>query len=156
MRKNKIVILGMGNPLFRDEGLGIHLIKRLMQELITDGVELVDGGTDGLALLNVVEATDYLLVVDAVMGDNAPGTVCKLAVQDMPMQVSGHLSTHQTGFQEILALAALRGRLPQHLVLLGIQPQCLDWGTQLSPPVARALPELTGLISEQLKEWLDC
>jgi hydrogenase maturation protease len=88
MRKNKIIVLGMGNPLFQDEGLGIHVIKRLMQEFIRDGVELVDGGTDGLALLNAVEATDHLLVVDAVIGDNARAPFANLSVRTCPCRYS--------------------------------------------------------------------
>lgn len=154
MKRNKIMVLGLGNPLFQDEGLGIHMIAQLRRDLINEQVELVDGGTDGLTLLNVVEDTDHLLVIDAVDGDDPPGTVRKLSGRDIPMLVSGRISVHQLGFQETLALAALRGRLPQHLVLLGVQPQCLDWGTQLSPPVAKALPDLTVLIHEQLHEWM--
>ncbi len=154
MRKNKIVVLGIGNPLFQDEGLGIHLIARFRQELIGEQVELIDGGTGGLSLLDVIEDTDYLLVVDAVDGDDLPGTVRKISGRDIPMLASGRMSVHQTGFQETLALAALRGRLPQHLILLGVQPQSMNWGTQLSPPVAKALPILTDLIHQQLNEWL--
>ncbi|HNX92932.1 MAG TPA: HyaD/HybD family hydrogenase maturation endopeptidase [Syntrophomonas sp.] len=154
MTKNKIVVLGLGNPLFQDEGLGIHMISQLMQQAINERVELVDGGTDALALLNVVEETDHLLVIDAVDGDHPPGTVRKLSGRDIPLLVTGRMSVHQIGFQETLALAALRDRFPQHLVLFGVQPQCLDWGTELSPPVMNALPELTAQVNAQLDDWL--
>ena len=154
MTKNKIVVLGLGNPLFQDEGLGIYMINQLMQEAINEQVELVDGGTDALALLNVVEETDHLLVIDAVDGDHPPGTVRKLSGRDIPLLVTGRISVHQIGFQETLALAALRDRFPQHLVLFGVQPQSLDWGTELSPPVMNALPELTAQVNAQLDAWL--
>ena len=154
MTRNKIVVLGLGNPLFQDEGLGIHMINHFMQETINEQVELVDGGTDALALLNVVEEADHLLVIDAIDGDHAPGTVRKLSGRDIPLLVTGRMSVHQIGFQETLALAALRGRFPQHLVLFGVQPQSLDWGTELSPPVMNALPELTAQVNAQLDDWL--
>jgi hydrogenase maturation protease len=156
MTRNKIVVLGLGNPLFQDEGLGIHMINQLMQETTYAQVELVDGGTDALALLNVVEETDHLLVIDAIDGDHLPGTVRKLSGMDIPRLFSRRMSVHQIDFQETLALAALRGRLPQHLILFGVQPHCLDWGTELSPPVRNALPELTAQVNAQLDAWLAC
>jgi hydrogenase maturation protease len=154
MTENKVVVLGLGNPLFQDEGLGIHMINQLMNEKISDQVELVDGGTGALELLNILEEADYLLVIDAVDGDHPPGTVRKLSGRDIPLLVTGRMSVHQVGFQETLALAAMRGRLPQQLVLFGIQPQCLDWGTELSPTVANVLPELSAMVNEQLEDWL--
>ncbi|HWQ77035.1 MAG TPA: HyaD/HybD family hydrogenase maturation endopeptidase [Syntrophomonas sp.] len=154
MINNKIVILGLGNPLFQDEGVGIHMINRLMQGQMNEAIELVDGGTGGMALLNVVEDTDLLLVIDAVDGDYPPGTVCKLSGRDIPMLVSGRMSAHQISFQETLALAGLRGKLPGQMVLLGVQPQSMDWGTELSPPVAGILSELDAMINEQIGIWL--
>ncbi|NLV21729.1 MAG: hydrogenase maturation protease [Syntrophomonadaceae bacterium] len=154
MTENKVVVLGLGNPLFQDEGLGIHMINQLMQDTINEQVELVDGGTDALVLLNVVEATDHLLVIDAVDGSFPPGTVRKLSGRDIPLMVTGRMSVHQIGFQEVLALAGLRGKLQANMILFGVQPQCLDWGTELSPPVVDALPELAAKVNAQLDDWL--
>ncbi len=154
MKRNKTVVMGLGNPLFQDEGLGIHLIHQLMQKDIDDRVELIDGGTDALSLLGVVEEADYLLIIDAIDDDVPPGTIRQLAGEDIPHLVTNRMSAHQIGFQEVLALASLRGRLPAHIVLIGVQPQSLDWGTELSPPVATTLPCLTEMVYAQIKAWI--
>jgi len=154
MMKNKPVVLGLGNPLFQDEGLGIHLIHQLMHEAMDEQVEFVDGGTDALALLGVVEEADHLLIIDAIDGDHPPGTIRQLTGKEIPLLVNGRMSVHQIGFQEVLALAGLRGRLPADIVLIGVQPQSLDWGTELSPLVAQTLPCLTEMVCEQINAWL--
>lgn len=154
MMKNKPVVLGLGNPLFQDEGLGIHMIHQLMQDGINEQAEFIDGGTDALALLGVIEEAEHLLVIDAIDGDYPPGTIRQLAGEEIPLLVTGRMSVHQIGFQEVLALAGLRGKLPAHIVLLGVQPQSLDWGTELSPPVASALPYLNNMVNEQINAWL--
>lgn len=154
MMKNKPVVLGLGNPLFQDEGLGIHLIHQLMQDSTNEQVEFVDGGTDALALLGVVEEAEHLLIIDALDGDHPPGTIRQIAGEEIPFLATNKMSVHQIGFQEVLALANLRGRLPAHIVLIGVQPQSLDWGTELSPPVAQTLPCLTEMVYKQINAWL--
>ena len=154
MMRNKPVVLGLGNPLFQDEGLGIHLIQQLMQNDIDDQVELIDGGTDALALLGVVEEAEYLLIIDAIDDDAPAGTIRQLSGDAIPLLATCRMSAHQIGFQEVLALASLRGKLPAHIVLFGVQPQSLDWGTELSPPVANTLPLLTEMVYTQINAWI--
>ena len=154
MMKNKPVVLGLGNPLFQDEGLGIHMIHQLMHEKSNEQAEFIDGGTDALALLGVIEEAEHLLVIDAIDGGYPPGTIRQLAGAEIPLLVTGRMSAHQVGFQEVLALAGLRGKLPAHIVLLGVQPQSFDWGTELSHPVAETLPCLADMVNEQLDAWL--
>ncbi|MEN6461887.1 MAG: HyaD/HybD family hydrogenase maturation endopeptidase [Syntrophomonas sp.] len=155
MINNKPIILGLGNPLFQDEGLGIHVIHRLMNEDISNRAELIDGGTDALALLGLVEEAEYLLIIDAINGDDIPGSVRRFAGQEIPFFLSSRMSPHQIGFQEVLALARMRGRLPDHIVLLGVEPLSLDWGTKLTTPVAASLPQLTKMIYEQINSWVE-
>jgi len=154
MTTSKAVILGLGNPLFSDEGMGIHLIQVLMQEEIADRAEIIDGGTDALSLLGIIEATEYLLVLDAIDGDEPPGSLYRLEDDQIAMRWKKRLSAHQIGFQEVLALARLRGRLPTRLVLLGVQPQSLDWGTELTSTVAGVLPRLRDMVYEQIDSWM--
>lgn len=154
MMRNKPVVLGLGNPLFQDEGLGIHVIQQLMQNDIDGRVELIDGGTDALALLGVVEDAEYLLIIDAVDSEAPAGTIRQLTGDAIPLMAARRMSAHQIGFQEVLALASLRGKLPAHIVLIGVQPQSLDWGTELSPPVANILPLLTEMVYAQINAWL--
>lgn len=153
MMKSRPVILGLGNPLFSDEGLGIHLVHQLMLEEIASRVVLVDGGTDALSLLGIVEDAEHLLVIDAVDGDEPAGSLYSLQGGDISLRLSGRISAHQIDFQEVLALAGLRGRLPAHLVLMGVQPQSLDWGTELTSKVAGAMPRLHEAIYEQIANW---
>lgn len=155
IRNSKPVVLGLGNPLFQDEGLGIHVISRLMDGNLKERAELVDGGTDGLALLGIVEDARHLIVIDAIEGGYAPGTVRKHKGQEMDLLIRTKLSVHQLGFQEVLALARIRGRYPENMVLIGVQPQSLDWGTRLSEEVNRAVPRVIDMVSEQIEEWTE-
>ena len=146
----KPVVLGLGNPLFSDEGVGIHVIHSLMRSDYQKKAELVDGGTDGLLLLNFVEEADHLIVVDAINGDLSPGSIRKLDLAEIPVLVRQKLSPHQLSFQEVLALANLRVKLPSSLVLFGVQPALLDWGTRLSPTVKAAVPALIRMVKNQI------
>ncbi len=153
MRKNKMVILGLGNPLFQDEGLGIHLIWQLMEEGIDERVELIDGGTDSLALLGIVEEAACLLIVDAIDADEPPGSIRQIAGEEIPLMVTRKMSAHQIGFQDVLALARLRNRFPDQIVLIGVQPESLDWGTELSLPVADTLVRVKEMVYAQIHSW---
>ncbi|MGI5880477.1 MAG: HyaD/HybD family hydrogenase maturation endopeptidase [Syntrophomonadaceae bacterium] len=153
MIKNKPIILGLGNPLFRDEGLGIHLIHQLMQEGFHMQAELIDGGTDALSLLGIVENTDYLLVVDAIDNNLPAGTILQISGEEIPLFTTEKMSAHQIGFQDVLALASLRKNLPAHFILIGVQPESLDWGTDLTPPVAKTFPFLKNMIREHINSW---
>jgi len=152
--RQKPVVLGLGNPLFQDEGLGIHVIHQLMGGRLGDRAELIDGGTDGLLLLGTVEGAGHLIVIDAIDGDFPPGTIKQLQGQEIPLFANAKLSPHQLGFQEVLALARMRGKLPEQIVLFGVQSESLEWGTELSPEVARSVPRVIDLVYKQIDNWL--
>jgi hydrogenase maturation protease len=154
IKKQKPVILGLGNPLFQDEGLGIHIVHHLMGGELEDQAELIDGGTDGLLLLGTVEAAQQLIIIDAINGDFPAGTIKSLAGDEIPLFANGKLSPHQLSFQEVLALARMRGKLPDQIVLLGVQSESLDWGTNLSPKVANSVPMVINLVYRQIEKWL--
>ncbi|HWP97745.1 MAG TPA: HyaD/HybD family hydrogenase maturation endopeptidase [Syntrophomonadaceae bacterium] len=150
MPGTKPVILGLGNPLFQDEGLGIHVIHQLLKEDIAQQAELVDGGTDALALLGVVEEAETLIIIDAINSGHDPGTLQVLKGEEIPLLLSSKISPHQIGFQEVLALANLRGKSPSRIILIGVQPESLDWGTELTPRVAQTIPRIRNMIHELL------
>lgn len=154
VKSPKPVILGLGNLLLRDEGLGIHIVQRLMREDIAEYTELVDGGTDALSLLGIVEAADRLLIIDAINTGSPPGTIRLIQSQEIPLILTSSMSPHQIGFSEVLTLAKLRGRLPAHSLLVGIEPQSLDWGTELTPLLAQRVPEIVGLVYQQINDWV--
>jgi len=148
------VVLGLGNLLNRDEGLGVQALKLLDAQLGEQPeVELLDGGVLGLNLLMVVEECSHLLILDAVNASQPPGTVIELRKEQIPLYSGVKLSQHQVTFQEVLGLANLRGFLPEHLHLVGIQPEDLGIGLELSPSVARALPEVVSRACAVLQEW---
>ena len=148
------VVMGLGNPLFQDEGLGIHVINQLMMSDLGNRAELIDGGTDGLALLGTVEKARRLIVIDAIDGGFRPGTIKKLQDQEIRVLARGRISAHQLGFQEVLALAQMRGQFPQYLVLIGVQPQTMEWGTSLSVEVANVIPQVINMVNMQIDKWL--
>ena len=130
-----IVILGLGNILYGDEGFGVRAAERLYADWeFPDHVEVVDGGTQGHTLLTFVEEADRLLILDAVDFGQAPGTLTQREDEDIPAWLCGRkISPHQNSFSEVLALAQLRGRLPAHMVLIGVHPAAMELGGALSP-----------------------
>ena len=151
---NRKVVLGLGNLLNRDEGLGVQALKRLDARLGEQPeVELLDGGVLGLNLLMVVEECSYLLILDAVNVGKPAGSVVELRKEEIPLYAGVKLSQHQVTFQEVLGLANMRGYLPEHLHLVGIQPEDLSIGLELSPVVERAIPEVIRRAERVLADW---
>jgi hydrogenase maturation protease len=149
------VVLGLGNLLQRDEGFGIHALDALENSLnpLPEDIEFVDGGVLGLNLLPLVEDCSHLLVLDAVNSGRPPGTIIELRDHEIPLYNNVKLSEHQVSFQEVLGLAMLRGGLPEHLHLLGIQPADLSSGIDLSPVVEKTLAAVTQRSGEILRNW---
>lgn len=151
-----ILVLGIGNVLWADEGFGVRAVAALQAGWeFAPHVQLVDGGTQGLYLLPQVEQASRLLILDAVDYGLAPGTL-KLVENDQVPRFLGakKMSLHQTGFQEVLMLAELTGRYPQEVLLIGCQPEELeDYGGSLRPSVKAALQEALPLALERLRAW---
>ncbi len=157
---HRIIVLGIGNTLNRDEGVGVHAVRALEAQYPRSSVvgrpssvEFLDGGTLGLNLLPIVEEASHLLILDAVDAHQPPGTVIELRGDEIPLFSGIKLSQHQVTFQEVLGLAAVRGKLPPHLHLIGVQPADLAIGLDLSPVVAAALPEVLRRAAAVLEGW---
>lgn len=149
----EIIALGIGNILCQDEGIGVKSIYKLMEKEWDDRIELIDGACDGLQLLEYVERADRLLVIDAIDADEQPGTIVQMEDDEVPMYTGVHLSTHQGSFQELLLLSKLRERFPRKLILLGIQPESIEWGMELSDCVTEQIPEIVRRAEEILRAW---
>ena len=133
-----VLILGIGNLLWADEGFGVRAVEQLHRtHAFGDNVRLIDGGTQGLYLIHHVQDADILLVFDAVDYGLVPGTLHCVLGDDVPRFMGAKkMSLHQTGFQEVLMTADLLGRLPRHLALVGVQPHTLeDFGGSLTDMV---------------------
>ena len=153
---NNILLLGLGNVLWADEGFGVRCIEALdAQFVFPEQVRLVDGGTRGIALLAEMEGADRVLLFDAVDFGLPPGELALIGEGEIPRFISaGKLSLHQTGFQDVLAYAQITGAMPPDLQLIGIQPVVLDdYGGDLSPGVRAKLPDAMELARTILAAW---
>ena len=150
----RTVVLGLGNMLMADDGVGLAALARLEEEwFIPRDVELVDGGTWGMNLLPVIEAADRVLILDAIDLGDPPGTLIRLEGEEIPRFLAMKLSPHQIDLREVLALAELRGTLPRQVIALGIQPARVEMSTVFSAEVASRLDQLIHLAAEVLYDW---
>lgn len=139
-----ILILGIGNILWADEGFGVRVVQALEQAYqFPESVSLLDGGTQGLALIPYVQQADVLIILDAVDFQLVPGTLVELSNADVPAYLGAKkMSLHQISFQEVLALCQLLGNCPKRLLLVGVQPETLeDYGGSLSAVVKQQIPK---------------
>ncbi|MFN2158368.1 MAG: HyaD/HybD family hydrogenase maturation endopeptidase [Anaerolineales bacterium] len=151
---NRKIVLGIGNTLNTDEGLGICALDGLRARLgEQDQLEILDGGTLGLNLLPLVENASHLLILDAVNVGKPPGTVVELAKDDIPLFRGIKMSDHQISFQEVLGLAKVRDKFPQYLHLIGAQPANHSIGVGLSPTIEAVIPEIVERAITKLNQW---
>jgi hydrogenase maturation protease len=151
-----IVVLGIGNVLWADEGFGVRCVEALQARYsFAELVQLVDGGTQGLYLIPQVHGAKRLIILDAVDYGLAPGTLKLVEDDEVPRFLGAKkMSLHQTGFQEVLALAQLTGAYPERVLLIGCQPEELeDYGGSLRPSVKAALDDAVALAVRRLAEW---
>ena len=152
--RNQITILGIGNTLYSDEGLGVHALAALEEKFGMDAqVELFDGSTDGMSLLGPVEDTDYLIVIDAINAGKEGGTIIELHGNDIPAYYGIKMSIHQLGFQEVLLASKLREKYPKNIVVIGMQPTSLELAIGLSETNEGQLPELIKRVEQQVNTW---
>ena len=152
---HRTIVLGLGNTLNRDEGLCVHALKALDAQLGArpTSLELLDGGVLGLNLLPLVEECSHLLVLDAIDARKLPGTVIELSKEQIPLYAGVKLSQHQITFQEVLGLANIRGKLPQNLYMIGIQPEDISIGLDMSLTVEHALSAVVYRACLVLNDW---
>jgi hydrogenase maturation protease len=152
----EILVLGIGNPLWGDEGLGLKALEAFAAlGPMPAGVRLLDGGTQGMYLLPHVRAARRLIVFDAVDFGLPPGEMLELRDDDVPRLMGARrLSLHQTTFQDVLAAATLIGGAPQAIRLIGVQCRTLEnFGGPMSPEVEARIPDLAAAARAVLAEW---
>lgn len=153
----KILLLGIGNTLLCDEGVGLHVLQALASGTpLPPEVELLDGGTLSFTLAGPIQDADALIVVDAAQLNAAPGTWQLLRGDAMDAFLLGNRksSVHEVGLTDLRAIAILAGHWPTQRALVAIQPARVDWGEQLTPAVAAALPPVAAAIHTLIAEWL--
>ncbi|MBE0426463.1 MAG: HyaD/HybD family hydrogenase maturation endopeptidase [Nitrospirae bacterium] len=147
----KIIILGIGNLLLSDEGVGVHVAHELMKMDLPEEVSVVEGGTDGFRLIDIITEADRLIVIDAVKGDAAPGSIYRFDIDEVKNVSSGFkTSVHQIGILEVMHLSGLIGKTPRTTVI-GIEPKSIEMSMELSPEIRSKVPRIIELIKEEIK-----
>jgi len=149
------LVLGIGNTLLGDEGVGVHVVAALQRDhAALPAVRYLDGGTLGFTLAADVAAADHLVVVDAARLDAPPGTVRSFADAEMDRFLAGRRRTpHEVGLLDLLDMARLSGDLPARRALVAIQPERLDWGVDPTPAVREAVPAACDAVLDLLRRW---
>ncbi len=149
-----IVVLGIGNILLSDDGVGVHAVNRLRDEYkFPENVRLIDGGTKGLDLLPFFEGTDKVLIIDAANFKKEPGTIDTVEGDRIPSFLSSKLSVHQIGLPDMLFASKLMGITPSEMCLVGIQPKSMETGTELSKEIKNRLDQFLDRAIRILNEW---
>jgi hydrogenase maturation protease len=147
------LVLGLGNLVHSDDGVGIHAIHLLqLDPRVPASVTLIDGGTQGLSLIPHISGFSRVLVIDAVNACEAPGTLLRFegrALSGLP----GKATVHQLGFADLMVAMNLLGEAPEDVIVVGVQPVSTDWGAELTLPVQQTLPSLLDAVIEQLQLW---
>jgi hydrogenase maturation protease len=150
---SRIVVVGIGNLIRTDDGLGVHALERLRCDpRAPSGLTFIDGGTYGIELLAYISDSTHLMLLDAVDIGQPPGTLIRMENEEL-RGLPCAASVHQVGLADLLATLPLVSTTPRETVLLGVQPACTDWGTSLSPEVEGALGLLMGAAVSQLQWW---
>ncbi len=150
---DRIVVLGVGNTLLKDEGVGVRAVEELQKRyLFPENVSLVDGGTQGLWLMSTIQQADRLIVVDAVLGKEAPGTLYRLEKDDLPKALRLKVSAHDSDLVEALNLCGLLDQAPKSVVVVGIEPADITpYGIELTPVLVERMDLLVEAVLGELK-----
>lgn len=151
MTQKRILILGVGNILLGDEGTGVRVIEKLEDEYTFSGnVELYDGGTLGLRLLDPIFDSDYVIVIDIVRGGGPPGTIYRIPEKDLPKKIPYKSSLHELNMVETLVYAEILGNHPE-AVVFGIEPgDWTSWDTQMTEPVRSRMDDIVAAVLEEV------
>ena len=148
-----VLVLGMGNVLLEDEGLGIHALNTLQRRYdLPPEVECLDGGTSGMALVDLISRRKHLLVLDAVQSGDPPGTLVRMSDQDVPVYFGLRVTPHQLGLSDVLASLTLTEEQPDQVTVLGLVPLSLDMSLDLSAEISARLDQLIEAVVNELRE----
>ena len=155
MSIQKVLILGIGNTLLSDEGIGVHLVQRMSERVgPLEGVEFMDGGTLSFTLAEPIAWADGLIVVDAARMDQPPGSLKVFRDDEMDAYLTGNRSSvHEVSLSDLLDIARLSETLPTSRYLIGIEPEVLDWGESPSETVEPAIEDGIREIRSILRAW---
>jgi len=150
----KIIVIGIGNVLLSDEGVGVRVVERIKTGYdFPPNVEVYDGGATGMmGLLPLIEDADHLIVIDAVNGAGRPGSLYRFTIDDFKLTMPKKMSAHDVGLVECLAMTEITGRSPESVVILGVKPEDIKtFGMTLSDTVEAKLDDLEKMVLGELR-----
>jgi len=145
----RTTILGLGNILLMDEGIGVHVVHELKKQDLPEDIEVIDGGTSGMDLLSFVKNTQELIIIDAIRLKKRPGSIYCLRPYETEF-TRPHISLHQVGVLEILSVAKKLHCLPEDTIIIGVEPKEIDWGLDLSPEIKETIPYIVNMVLEKI------
>ena len=145
----KVVVIGVGNLLLKDEGIGIHTINALQEVNIPHSVKIIDGGTSP-DLIAYSKAGDKLIIIDAVKAGSRPGTIYRFQPHDLTSEAKRVISAHELGVEQGLKMLSLIGNEPAEIVIIGVEPKEIDWGTELSAELQQKIPEIVNVVLKEI------
>lgn len=149
----RIVVLGVGNVLLSDEGVGVRAVERLQANYnLPPEVVVIDGGTTGMEMLEDLSNADHIVIVDAVRSGRPPASILRLADEQVPVFFKTKLSPHQIGLSDVLATLEFIGEAPGGVTVIGVEPASLETGMALTPQVEARMLELLDLLVTELRE----
>jgi len=153
--KRKYLVLGVGNTLLCDDGVGVHVARGLIsRNELPSGIKVIDGGTFGLSLLPEVEDADGLIVIDAAQLGKPPGSIRIFEHEAMDRHLNGRKSTvHEVAVADLLAAATFTGRAPRERAIIAIQPESTDWGLELSASVRPVVDVAADAVVSVIAGW---
>jgi len=145
-----ILILGIGNLLLKDEGVGVHVVERLREIPLPENVEVLDGGTAGLDLVDFIGGRKKLIVIDAVNAGEKPGTIYRLTEENLDIKPKAITSFHEIDFLDALHMSEVMDSRPEEIVIIGIEPKDMSGGLELSPEVEERIPRIIEVVMKEL------
>jgi hydrogenase maturation protease len=146
-----ILILGIGNILLRDEGVGVHVANQLQTMDLPPDVEVMDGGTLGLNLLYYIEGRKKVIVIDTVGIGDPPGTIYRFTDQELGIKKSFLRTAHGIDIVDVVKTAEMLGKKPEEIVFIGIEPEDIDEGLEPTALIAKRIPVIIELVMKELQ-----
>ena len=150
LSQKSTLILGIGNILLRDEGVGVHVVRRMKGMDLPKDVEVLDGGTAGLELVDFIENRRKLIVVDAVKTGDKPGTIYRLIETNLKIKPKAIMSFHEIDFLDALYMSDVMKNKPKEIIVIGVEPKDMSDGVELSPEIEERIPRIIEFVMKEL------
>lgn len=148
----RIAVLGVGNLLLKDEGIGVHLVEKLAKVIADTNIKIIDAGTYPDFLSLVEDNLDKLIIVDAVKNGDTPGTIYRFDFDVVDLEGAPPFSIHDIGVVDSLRTMALFNKQPKSTIVIGIEPKTIDFGLELSPEIEEKLPKIIDLVVQEINQ----